>query len=250
VTGDRTGTLEIESAQGGVQYVTGDDDVVNVQRGQFRLIGDDGQIVFSSDPDEGVTQIEFDDLSFFLDPGDCDVTLGERNEANGLIAAHLECLELADIRGGGIISVEGVIAVSGDVFGERGDVPLSGGSVDVGEETIELRQVIMAGGGQIAETGRVPLTVYAADPDTFLALEYDPEKPEMLLTFMLAEGVPVTLSEPCPVTVEDLGDLNEFTTVVRLTFDCDNAALDDGTPIILDGTVVVDSDVRLSALDR
>jgi len=250
VIGDRSGTLLIDRLQGGVQYVTGDDDSVNVQRGPFRLIGDDGQIVFSADPDEGVTQIDFDDLSFFLDPRDCDVTLGERNEVNGLIAALLECTELVDIRGGGVISVEGVIAVPGDVFGERGALPPSGGNIEVGEDTVALSQLILVGGGELVETGRVPMSVHGADPDSILALEYDPETAEMLLTFVLAEGQPVGLPEPCPVIAEDLGDLNEFTTVVRLTFDCDNAALDDGTPITIDGTIVVDSDVELRALDR
>jgi hypothetical protein len=250
VTGDRTGTLQIDRAQGGVQHVTGDDDSVIVQRGQFRLIGDDGQIIFGGDPDDGVTQIDFDGLSVYLDPGDCTVTPGARNSASGLIVVLIECPQLAAIRDGGTISVEGVLAIPGDVVGERGDLPQNDGTVDVGEETVALRELIMVGGGELVGTGRVPLSVHGADLDSLLALEYDPESAEMFLTFMEADGVPVSIPGECPVIAEKLGDLTEFTTVLRLTIDCDNAVLDDGTLVTLDGTVVVDSDVKLSALDR
>ena len=248
VTGDRSGTLLIERVQGGVQSAAAEGDSVSVQRGPFRLIGENGQVMFGGDPEDGVTQIDFDDLSFYLDPGDCDITLGERNDANGLMAVRLDCPELADLRGGGIVSVEGVVAVPGDVLGERGDVPPSGGSVTVGDETVELSELIMVGGGELVETGRVPLSVHGADPDTVLGLEYDPDTAEIFLTYMIAGGIPLTLPEPCPVMVEDLGDLSDFTSVVRLTIDCD-ALLEDGTSTSLDGTVVVDSDVELRTVD-
>lgn len=44
-------------------------------------------------------------LSFFLDPGQCTVTHGEVNgevnQETGLMAALIECREIADVRGQG-----------------------------------------------------------------------------------------------------------------------------------------------------
>jgi hypothetical protein len=247
-SGDRTGTLTIDGASGGISGLKQVDDGFTIMRGPYRLTGANGQVVFGADPADGVTQIGFDGLSFYLDPGDCSVTIGARNDTNGLVAARLECPDLSELRGAGVVSVEGVIAIAGDVVGERGDVPENEGSVRVGDATIAFNEVYMVGGGEIVETGRVPVSVHSADPDAFLAFEYDPETDELALVFVVADGAQIEIADWCPVEVEQLGRIGESMTVVSLTFACDGTTIDEDFPksVHASGTVVADSDIELT----
>jgi len=244
-TGDRSGVLQLDRLTGGVDYGREGDHATIVQR-EFRYSGDNGQIAISRDREEGITLIEYDGLSFYLDAGDCEITLGERNASVGLIIALIECKEISDIRGGGVVSAEGVVALPGDVFGDRGDLPESGGRVMVGDTSVEFTDAIVVGGGLLGGSGRMPLSVHGNGDDSILGMEYDPETAAIVLTGIYAIGrESAHFPQPCPVTAEDLGDLNPFTPVIRFTIDCDNAVLPDGTSTTVEGTVVADSDVNL-----
>lgn len=257
VSGDRSGTLTLDGASGGSSF-QGEGHAVTGFQQEYRLAGDDGQITFSRNPDEGVTQLFYDGLSFYLDPGDCGITLGERNHAEGLVAVMIDCPGISDIRGGGVVSIKGIVALPREVVGDRGGLPPSGGRVAVGSTTLEFSDAIVlddggghGGGGRGAASGRVPLSVQGTDLASILGIEYDPARSEVFLIGMYAtSGESASLPEPCPISVEQLGDLDPTTSVVRFTIDCDDAILPDGSAVDIEGTIVADSDVELGAGDE
>lgn len=242
VTGDRPGTLVLDSSSGtAVRYVSGDDGGVNVMPDEEpALQGPDGHIRFDRDTGE-VIHIAYDGLSFYLDQGDCTLTPGARHEDTGMIAALLECPEIIDVRDQGVITIEGVIALSEGVLGGRGDLPPTGGSVDVAGTTIEYDEAEMFFGGEVLdETGRVPVGIFVEDRNAHLGFEYDRANEELFLTEIGVGDAYIRLAEPCPLTVDELGRLNQQTTVGRLTIDCDGVELPEGDTGTVEGSVVVD----------
>jgi preprotein translocase subunit Sss1 len=251
VDGDRTGSLRLDSARTDVGFAT--EGRPEVTLGDLWLNGPDGRVAFSRDPDKGITKVDFDGLSFFIEPDDCTVTPGALNAASRLQSVEVRCEQLEDVRDNGTIGLAGVVAVPSDLLGERGDLPPSGGSVSVGEQTLEFSKaaVIVGGGIIIGETERTPLTLIADDegggnPDDWwgqasvLGVEQDPQSGAYVLTSVLVRGEMMTLATPCPVAGEELGDLNDWTRVVELRFDCQDADLTSGETVAIDGMVVVD----------
>lgn len=239
VSGDRTGTLRLDRGSADVRYEPAGA-VPELILGDLWLTGEDGQIRFSRDPAKGVSQVQYDGLSFFLDPGDCTITPGAHNAAAGLMSALLECLEIADVRDAGVISIEGVVALPADVLGDRGDLPPSGGSIDVGDTTVDFSEAgVLLDGGVDAETGRMQMGLFN-DDEEYLVIEYDPETAEYFLIAIQIADEYAFLSEACPVAAEDLGRLNPQTTVVRFTIDCDGVDLPGGGFGTVSGSVVAD----------
>lgn len=252
VDGDRTGSLRLDSAHSDVAFAT--DGRPDVKLGDLWLEGADGRVAFSRDPDDGITKVDFDGLSIFVEPDDCTLARGALNATSRLISVDVRCEQLDDVRGNGTIALSGVVAVPSDLMGERGDLPPSGGSVTVGDETLEFSEaVVMVGTGTIiGETERTPLTLLAdddgdLDPDadwwgqaSVLGVEQDPETREYFLAGAQVRGAFMELAAPCPVDDEDLGMLNAQTTVVRLHLECSDVELTSGESVSIDGTLVVD----------
>ncbi len=241
VTGDREGAMTFATARstpgyepdpavaGGLAYV----------RGDVIVRGPEGDIVFSPRTGE-ITRIEYDGMSFYLDPGDCVATPGGRNDDAGLLNVRVDCPSVADLRGGGVIGLDGVIAVPADALGDRGVLPATGGSVELGETAIEIVMgVALIGGIAPMEEERVPVLA-PADAFTALAILYDPADNSYELTGVQLDGEFAELTRPCRLTSEDLGRLNPETSVVRLAIDCADVARPDGTTAALSGEIVVD----------
>jgi hypothetical protein len=241
VTGDRPGTLTIASERSAPGYEP-DSSVAGglaFDRGEITLSGPQGEVVISPRTGE-ITRIEYDGLSFYLDPGDCSATSGGRNAALGLLHVEVRCQQITDLREGAVIGLEGVISVPADALGDRGDLPPVGGSVQVGQDEVEIVQgVALVGGFGPVDDGLVPLLVPASDV-TGLGIVYDPEDGTYALSSLQVEGVMVELVTPCPIPSEELGRLNPQTTVVRLAVDCDGVTLPQGGTGAVAGSLVVD----------
>jgi hypothetical protein len=241
VTGDVEGAMAIASARSNPGYEP-DPNVAGglaYARGDVIVRGPDGTVTFSPSTGE-VVRVDYDGMSFYLGPGDCVTTPGGRNDDLGLLNVRVDCREIADVRGGGVIGLSGVIAVPADSLGDRGSLPATGGSVELGETTLDIVMGVgLVGGAGPVENERVPIL---APVDSFNALSilYDPEDGTYELTGLQLEGVFVETATPCPVTPEVIGRLNPETAVVRLTLDCAEVPAPGGTTAPLNGSVVID----------
>lgn len=240
VEGDRAGTLVLNrlTSTAGYEAV---DDRFEIVLGPARLEGPDGAITFSRDPDEGVMQVDYDGLTAYLDPGDCSVTTGAHDLSLGLVSAEIACAEVSDIRGGGTISLQGIIALPVDLIGIRDELPPSGGSLEAGTATIAFDEAIgLIGPSVVAETGRVPLPLASADSDWVVGVEYDPATDDYVMTAIGTRNEPATVAPPCPLGAQGLGMLSPQTSVVRLDFDCPDMPLPNGETGSVVGSIVVD----------
>ncbi len=241
VSGDRTGSMTVVTADSEPGYRP-DSSVAGglaFDRGQVVLAGPEGNIIF--DPRSGdISSVVYDGLTFFLDPGDCTASPGGRNGSLGLLHLRLDCPAIAEVRGGGIIGLEGIISVPADILGDRGGLPESGGTLDVGDASMDLLQGIgIVGGVGPVDAGLVPLLVPAGDLSG-LGIMFDPEDRSYELTVIQIDGALSELTDSCPLPSEELGRLNPETTVVRLTVACDDVTLPDATRGSVSGSIVVD----------
>ena len=241
VTGDRPGSLSVASESSNPRYEP-DSSVAGglaFHRGEVVLTGPEGEIVL--DPGAGeVTRIEYDGLSFYVDPGDCAATSGARNGGLGLMHIGLRCERITDLRDGAVIGLEGVISVPADALGDRGDLPATGGTAEIGGTEITLvHGVGIVGGFGPVDDGLVPVVVPASDA-TGLGVSYDPEDGTFSLTTYQLDGALVELSEPCALHAEELGRINPQTAVLRLELDCASVPLPDRGSAAITGSVVVD----------
>lgn len=240
VAGDRSGTLILERSSSSAHYQPAGD-TFELVFDPVRLEGADGVIIFSRDPKEGVTQVDYDGLTAYLDPGDCSITTGTHDLAAGLVTAELECAEVTDIRGGGTISLHGVVGLPAELFGIRGEMPSSGGTLDVDSATVEFGEAIgVIGPSTIAETGRIPFSLVSSDQEWVVAIEYNPETDEYVMTYIGTGDEATAEGGGCPLTAETIGMLSPQTSVVRLEFDCADVPLANGESGPVVGSLVVD----------
>lgn len=249
VTGDRVGTLTLDTATGaGSRYQLIEGGGVSVgPNGDVELGGPDGRIRFDRD-DGSITQIDFDGLTFYLDPGECTVTPGAGHPDNGLMVALVECPDIADVRDNGVVSVVGMVAMPVEVLRGRGGLPETGGvlelvseTVDPGEEeitSVSLEEAEIFLDVPPGEEGRINAGSFTADGG--VAVQYDPVAERFSLTQVSAGELYAVTSEPCPVTTQDLGRISETVRVVRMEFDCAGWTDVEGDPVTVRGTIVVD----------
>lgn len=250
VTGDRVGTLALDEATGtDTRYQVREDGLVSVRPPQeVELRGPDAHIRFDRD-DGSVTQIDVEDLTFYLDPGECTVTLGAAHPENGLMAALIECPDIVDIRGNGAVSITGIVALPVEVLRGRGGLPESGGVVELASESVEPGEVeITSGAMEEAELfldvppgddGRITAGSFTENGGG-IAVEYDPETGRFYTTQVSAGDVYALAAEPCPVTTQELGHISETVRVIHMEFDCAGWTDVGGDPVTVSGEVVVD----------
>ena len=225
VTGDREGTLSVD------REATDD--------GGYSLAGEDGRIYFAGAP-LAVERISYDGLEFYVDPGDCTLTPGERHDPTGVAGAHLACEEIADIRDGGVVSMEGTVGVSADLLGLRGDLPPNGGTLEIGDQAVEFPFVVLhlgfpgnfqpAGGFLVTDDGR-----------TIVQFEYDVQTHALALVLIEIHGVPTEIDpRACSLTTEQIGRLNPRTNTVELTVQCPSVEMAGGETVRIGGTLIAD----------
>lgn len=231
------------TAIGGTLAVTGDREAAfTLDRedlsDRYALAGGQGRVIFEhADPLE-VAQISYDGLEFVLDPGECELTPGERHDPTGVAAAHLRCAEIADVRDDGVITIEGTVGVAADYLGLRGDLPQSGGTVQMGDETFTFGFAAMTIPSSGNFSGIFAGTLFDPESEAVITFSYDPQGHTMLLSEIAYGGDVVQVpASACSVTTEEIGLLNPHTRVADMTVRC--AAVE--IPAL--GTVPVDGDL-------
>ncbi len=233
-----------ETAVGGALAVSGDREgsfVLNreaTDRG-YALAGEAGQIFFGGDP-LAVERISYDGLEIYLDPGDCTIEPGERHEPTGVADAHIRCDDVEDVRGGGVVSLDGTVGISADLLGLRGDLPPSGGTINVGDRAVEVPNAVLylgspgnfqtAGGFLVNEDGTV-----------IFQFDYDSQTHGIEFISLEIEGQPAEIERgSCSITTESIGVLNPTTSTAELTIQCPAVELASGETVEVGGTIVAD----------
>lgn len=246
VTGDRTSTFELDHAFSELGWIHNDESAALMIETDYELRGPDGRIAFDRD-DGSVSQIEYDGLAFYLDPGDCEITKGVLDEVSGLTSARLVCADLADIRDKGVISLDGIIGIPEEILGRPEHIPAAGGTIEVNGSPMTFPTALTQFYGLPSTDPEFPLENF--DLLTGVGYQgigfgYDAESEAFFLTAIFADADGIwyshSLDEPCPLPAERLGDLGPRKWATRLTFDCTDVTLDDGTTATVTGTVVVD----------
>lgn len=239
VSGDRSGTMLLDTASGmSGRYELREDGLVSIfPASDAALSGPDGRITFERHTGE-VTVIEYGGLSFYLDPGECTVTEGAVNEQAGLMTALVECPEIADIRGNGVVSVAGVVAMPIETLRGRAGLPVSGGSLEIGESSLTFDEAEIVLDGEPGENGRI--TTGSFTEEGGMAFEYDPDAEQLYLTTVSVDDLYAVASEACPIASHELGRINQTTTVLRLEIECTDFTDGVGDRVTVTGTIVAD----------
>lgn len=229
VTGDRATTFVLDREELGSRYA---------------LAGADGRIFFEGSP-PAVAQISYDGLEFFLDSDECALTPGERHDDSGVAAAHLVCEAIADVRDQGTVTIEGTIGMAADLFGLRGDLPASGGTLTLGEEelTFPFAAMTIPSGAQVS--GVYAGSLHDASTATTITFTYDPRDHEIVLSeIAYATRQPTQPNRippgACTVSATEIGLLNPHTRVVEMTIRCAAVDVPELGTVPVDGTLIVE----------
>lgn len=225
VTGDREGSLVLdrEAADQG-----------------YSLAGELGRVYFAGDPLE-VERITYDGLEFYLDPGDCDLEPGERHDSSGVAGATIRCENIADIRDGGVVSLEGTVGVSADMLGLRGELPPSGGTIEIGDQAPEFPFAVLnlgqpTGGFQLAGG-----FLFSEDGRVILQFDYDVQTHALALETVEIDGVPTEVDRgACSLSYEPIGRLNPRTNTAEMTIECPAVDMASGETVRIGGTIIAD----------
>jgi hypothetical protein len=229
---------------GGVLAVTGDRggsfvlDREALDQG-YALAGEQGTVHLGGDP-LTVERITYDGLEFYVDPADCTLTHGERHDPTGVAGVEVRCEGLDDIRDGGTLSFEGRVGIAADRLGLRGDLPPSGGTVEIGDGEIELPFAVLTVGRPIG-FGPIGGFVPTDDGSSWLMFDYDFETHALRLAVVALDGVETELDRgACDVSTDEIGRLNPHTTTADLRIECASVELESGETVRIAGTIVAD----------
>lgn len=208
---------------------------------RYSLTGGDGRISFEGQPVE-VAQLSYDGLEFFPDPEDCTVTPLNLDTAIGVGQAQLDCADLEDIRGNGVISLAGEIGLPVDMLAER-SLPHTGGTLAVGPETWTIESAFLFTWQMPAIAGAPEYNLDLVDEvaGAGFHISYDVE------THALAPAAVDRIGESrgidpdaCTIQREELGKQNPRTTVIEVTISCPEVEVPGLGAVPIEGTVVVD----------
>lgn len=240
-------TAAQQATVGGTLAVTGDRDGVLVleretTENRYGLVGPEGRILFEGGDPVTVNRVQYDRLEFFVEPDDCTVVPGERHDPTGIVGADIRCESIEDVRGNGTIGLSGRVGVAATLFGLRGDLPVSGGSLTIGDETLqvgETRFVIPTGGsffGTIFFAGQI----VAEEGGATVWFDYSAQTHELSVGEVMYGGESTRVTEGCSVDQREIGVLDPHTRVVEVTLHCPGIELPNLGEMPLSGSVVVD----------
>lgn len=208
----------------------------------YALEGGNGRITFVGAPVE-VSQVSYDGLEFFPDPGQCTITTGNLDNAIGIGFAKLRCDDLVDIREGWTISMSGEIGMPLDLLTVR-TLPPSGGSLAVGDETWTFDEAILATWQMPAIAGVSEYSlrlVQLGGPPRALSFTYDFEAHRLALANVGVGNEDRDVGEEaCRFDRTELGRHNPQTIVIELHIECPSVEVPGMGSVSISGTVVVD----------
>lgn len=224
VTGAAEGTIHLERTAQGPTY---------------GLENSKTKIFFEPDP-LTISQMSYEGLAFFPDPGDCEFTEGEHNEESGLVAVEVSCPELVDIRGNGTISLEGVLALPADLVIEV-DTPDTGGTITVGDEEWEIVDPVLFVGRRFRgdELTEVEFNIFTNNVQKGLNLVYNHDSGQMALIAVHFDqrSQPVDGSG-CTLMDEEVMVVNPQTQFRQLTIECEELEVPELGTVTIEGSVV------------
>lgn len=235
----------VPTAIGGTLLVTGDREaslVVDREStdGQYGLVGDDARIFLGGDP-LSVTQMNLDGLSFFPDPDECEITPGRFDPEIGIASARIRCDDLADIRDSGVVTVDGVLGVAGDMLRMRGDLPPSGGMATVGDEALEFTEARMYAFPLFMVDGAGQTNMSVVDGDTALLFTYDVQTHGVALAYVQRSDELVEVPpSACSISSRPLGMVNPRTTLLDMAVRCAAVDLPDVGTVAIDASLIVE----------
>jgi hypothetical protein len=222
VSGDREGSFVLD------RELTDD---------RYGLAGDDGRIVFEGSDPVTVGQVQWDGLDFFVDPDECTVTPGERHDPTGVALADIRCVAITDVRDNGTISLEGTLGMAADMFGLRGDLPDTGGTLELGSETLIIGPTRV----QLSPfAGAFVGQLVAEEHGAAVSLTYDSFTHGLSVAEVVYEGDVTRVDAGCSVSEREIGLLNPHTRVAELRVDCSGLEIPTLGPVALTGTVVAE----------
>ena len=204
--------------------------------GRYALVGDDGRIYFDEDP-LSVAQVSFAGYEFFLDPDDCQIAPGARNDETGVAIANLHCEEVEDVRGKGTMTLDGDIGIAADLLGLRGDLPATGGSLTIGGEQVVFEDAEMLHPRFTAFVGQF----IDVDGTVYLTISYDGDAHGLVLSEILFDQSNTEVAvDACELSTTEVGILNPHTRLLELTVDCPSLELANGATISISGSLMVE----------
>ena len=242
VSGDLEGALALDREQAEIGFeFDSETQMARLEDGPYRLSGSGTRITFARDP-LAVEQLDYEGWSFYPDAEDCEITPGVLNAALGIASATLRCEEIADIRDNGVVTVDGTIHAAADLFGMRGELPQSGGSISVGSATVELAEArgLIQRFGFDAATGLGSLVLLNDVMTEGVILTYDPHTHELDVDSIVVDEESIEAPDACSVARTDLGLLNPRTSVVELAISCDAVDAPGQASVPVSGSLVVD----------
>jgi hypothetical protein len=224
VSGDREGSFVLER---------------ETTQNRYGLIGPDGRLLFEGGDPVTVARIQYGGLEFFVQPDDCTVIPGERHDPTGVAGADIRCESINDVRDNGTISVEGRVGVAASLFGLRGDLPESGGTLTLGDETLEIGEswFTIPGDGFFGTSFVGQLVDENAGVS--VNFDYDLQTQELSVREVISGGERTRVRGECSVDHEEIGILDPHTRVVDLRLGCDRIELAGRGEVSLAGSVVV-----------
>jgi hypothetical protein len=233
------------TAIGGTLTVTGDREGAFVleretTQNRYGLIGPAGRILFDGGDPVTVARIQYDGLEFFVAPDDCTVVPGERHDPTGVAGAEIHCASIDDVRDNGTIGVEGRVGVAASLFGLRGDLPESGGTLTFGDETLEIGETWFT----VPTDGFFGASIFVGqlvDENAGVSVNfgYDPRTHELSVDEVVSAGERTRLGGECSTEEVEIGLLDPHTRVVELRLRCDPIELPDRGVVSLAGSVIV-----------
>lgn len=233
-----TGTGQV----GGTISVSGDrSDSFAVVResteGRYALVGDDGRIYFDTDP-LSVAQISFHGLEFFVDPGDCSISAGERDDETGVAPAHVRCEAIEEVRGNGVMTLDGTVGIAADLLGLRGGLPETGGILMFGDRRVVFEEAAIAHPRFSSYLGQL----VDVDGTVGLTISYDSDSDSLVVDEIIAFGEAITRLSPdaCRLSTTEIGLLNPHTRLLELSVECPAIDLSSAGAIAVSGTLIVE----------
>lgn len=243
ITGDRTETLTLNREVTAPSYPLAGEVVAP----SYSLAGEDGRVFFEGQP-AAVSQMQVDGLSFYLDPGDCEYTAGQRDDSTGLAPLGVSCAEISDVRDTAVVTVEGLLIMPAEQLGLRGSLQPTGGEVTVGDETLafdaasldlQRPEVIQEGVMTTRNPTVYPLSVSGADGT--LRFEFHFNASELRFTGIeISDRMGPVGDDGCEIEFRELGQLSPRVTVAEMTLECPAVEVEGVGPVPLEGTLVID----------
>lgn len=222
VTGDREGSLVLD------RELTED---------RYGLAGDEGRILFERGDALTVGQVQYDGLDFFVDAEECTVIPGERHDPTGVALAEIRCDAITDVRDTATVGLEGTLGMAADLFGLRGSLPDTGGTIELGDQTLTIGttrlQLVPFAGAFVGQ-------LMAEDHGAAVSLTYDPFTHALSVAEVVYEGDVVLVDGGCSVSEREIGLLNPHTRVSELRLECAPLEIPTLGTVPLSGTVVAE----------